>query len=218
MKFLFYLALLIFTVNSHANNERPPWQDHTVFAINKEEPHATLFPFRSEQAALLNDKNNSAHFMLLNGIWKFDWQRSPSNKPEGFEKPNFDDSNWGTIPVPANWEIEGYGCPIYLDERFPFTTTWPDAPTDYNPIGSYRKSFELPEHWQNKQVFIHIGAAKSSLDIWLNGKKVGFSLGSNTPAEFNLTPYLKAGKNLIALQIRRWSDASYLESQDMLRI
>lgn len=218
MKFFFYLALLTLTLNSYANNKRPPWQDHTVFAINKEEPHATLFPFRSEQAALLNNKDNSAHYMLLNGIWKFDWQRSPSDKPKGFEKPSFDDSNWGTIPVPANWEIEGYGYPIYLDERFPFTTTWPDAPTDYNPIGSYRRSFELPEHWQNKQVFIHIGAAKSSLDIWLNGKKVGFSQGAKTPAEFNLTPYLKAGTNLIALQIRRWSDASYLESQDMLRI
>lgn len=218
MKFFFYLALLVISINSYAKNERAPWQDHTVFAINKEEPHATLFPFRSEQAALLNDKNNSSHYMLLNGIWKFDWQRSPVDKPKGFEQPSFDDSNWGTIPVPANWEIEGYGYPIYLDERFPFTTTWPDVPTDYNPIGSYRKSFDLPEHWQDKQVFIHIGAAKSSLDIWLNGKKVGFSQGSKTPAEFNLTPYLKAGRNLIALQIRRWSDASYLESQDMLRI
>ncbi len=218
MKIFFYLTVSLFTLTSLASEVRPPWQDHTVFAINKEAPHATLFPFRSEQAALINNKTSSSHFMLLNGIWKFNWQRNPNNKPEGFEQQGFDDSSWGTIPVPANWELEGYGYPIYLDERFPFTTTWPDAPTKYNPIGSYRKTFELPEHWRDKQVFLHVGAAKSSLDVWLNGSKVGFSQGAKTPAEFNLTPYLRQGENLVALQIRRWSDASYLESQDMLRI
>lgn len=219
MKVCFFsLMSLVLSFASTGQTQREPWQDHQVFAINKEPGHATLFPFRTEQAALIGNKEQSRHFMLLNGIWQFDWQKSPANRPLGFEQPDFDDSHWGTIPVPANWEIEGYGHPIYLDERFPFTTTWPDAPRDHNPIGSYRKQFTLPKHWQNKQVFIHIGAAKSSLDIWLNGKKVGFSQGSKTPAEFNLTPYLNQGSNLLALQLRRWSDASYLESQDMLRI
>ncbi|MCJ8273202.1 MAG: DUF4981 domain-containing protein, partial [Psychrosphaera sp.] len=110
------------------------------------------------------------------------------------------------------------GYPIYLDERFPFTTTWPDVPTDYNPIGSYRKPFKLPASWQNKQVFLHVGAAKSSLDVWLNGEKVGFSQGAKTPAEFDITKFVSQGDNLLAFQIRRWTDASYLESQDMLRI
>ena len=113
------LALALFSLTSFADEARPPWQDHTVFAINKEAPHATLFPYRSEQAALIDDKSASAHYMLLNGIWKFDWQRNPNHYPKGFEQNNFDDSQWGTIPVPANWEIEGYGHPIYLDERFP---------------------------------------------------------------------------------------------------
>lgn len=201
-----------------AEGKREPWQNHQVFAINKLPPHSTLFPFQTPQAALINNKAQSSNFMLLNGLWKFDWQRSPADKPKGFEQISFDDTHWSTIPVPGNWETKGFGYPIYLDERFPFTTTWPDAPTDYNPIGSYRKAFQLPKSWQNKQIFLHIGAAKSSLDVWLNGKKVGFSQGSKTPAEFDITDYVNKSNNLLALQIRRWSDASYLESQDMLRI
>lgn len=197
---------------------REPWESHQVFSINKEQPHATIFPFLSRDAALTIKKEQSSNFLLLNGLWKFDWQRSPKNKPEGFELVNFDDKNWSQIPVPGNWETEGFGYPIYLDERFPFKTSWPDAPKEYNPIGSYRKKFNLPDSWQGKQVFLYVGAAKSSLDVWLNSEKVGFSQGSKTPAEFDLTDYLSNGNNLLAFQIRRWSDASYLESQDMLRI
>ena len=214
----FSVVVTLFATNSVAKQEREPWQDHQVFAINKLDPHASLFPYQSRDAALVDDKSQSSNYLLLNGLWKFDWQRSPVNKPKGFENKAFDDSTWSQIPVPGNWEVEGFGYPIYLDERFPFDTTWPDAPTDYNPIGSYRKPFNLPTAWQNKQVFLHVGAAKSSLDVWLNGEKVGFSQGAKTPAEFDLTPYLSKGENLLAFQIRRWTDASYLESQDMLRI
>lgn len=214
----FTLAVTLFTASLFAEQTREPWQDHKVFAINKLAPHASLFPFASNEAALLDNKQQSSRFILLNGLWQFDWQRSPKNKPQGFEQLSFDDSMWSQIPVPGNWEVEGFGYPIYLDERFPFSTTWPDVPTDYNPIGSYRKKFNLPSHWQGKQIYLHVGAAKSSLDVWLNGKKVGFSQGSKTPAEFDLTPYLNNDDNLLAFQIRRWTDASYLESQDMLRI
>jgi len=203
----------------YANAEtREPWENNEIFAINKEAPHATLFPYQSVYESLNNVKEQSNNYLLLNGLWKFDWQRSPADKPVNFEKANYNDEKWSQIPVPGNWETEGFGYPIYLDERFPFTTTWPDAPKDYNPIGSYRKPFTLPSSWKDKQVFLHVGAAKSSLDVWLNGKKVGFSQGSKTPAEFDLTVYLKTNKNLLAFQIRRWTDASYLESQDMLRI
>ncbi|MDO6427001.1 glycoside hydrolase family 2 TIM barrel-domain containing protein [Thalassotalea sp. 1_MG-2023] len=208
----------LFATSASANEVREPWRDHTVFAINKLEPRASLFPYQSEQAALVDLKEQSSNFMLLNGLWTFDWQRSPNDAASDFHLSDFDDTHWGTIPVPGNWEIEGYGYPIYLDERFPFSTKWPDVPTDYNPIGSYRKPFTLPESWKNKQVFLHVGAAKSSLDVWLNGEKVGFSQGAKTPAEFNLTPYLQDNENLLAFQIRRWTDASFLESQDMLRI
>ncbi len=209
---------LAFVSSNLAAAEREPWQNHQVFSINKLPPHSTHFPFQSKQAALVNNKAENSNYLLLNDLWKFDWHRSPINKPKNFQRPNFDDSNWTTIPVPGNWETKGFGYPIYLDERFPFTTTWPDAPTDYNPIGSYRKPFQLPASWQGKQVFLHVGAAKSSLDVWLNGEKIGFSQGSKTPAEFDITNYVNSGDNLLALQIRRWSDASYLESQDMLRI
>lgn len=210
--------LALFSAFSSATSSREPWQDHQVFATNKEAAHVTFFPFQSSYAALENDPQASNNFLLLNGLWKFNWQHSPKDKPQDFELATYDDSTWDEIPVPANWEVEGFGYPIYLDERFPFTTTWPDAPVDYNPIGSYRKPFTLPKSWQDKQVFLHVGAAKSSLDVWLNGQKIGFSQGSKTPAEFDLTNYLQQNENLLALQIRRWSDASYLESQDMLRI
>lgn len=212
------LTLILVTQLSVQATNLEPWENHQVFAINKQAPRATLFPFESAQAALVNNKNQSGNYLLLNGLWKFDWQRSAQDKPTGFQQHNFDDSHWSVIPVPGNWEAEGFGYPIYLDERFPFTTTWPNVPKEYNPIGSYRKPFTLPKSWQDKQVFLHIGAAKSSLDVWLNGKKVGFSQGAKTPAEFDITNYLHENDNLLALQIRRWTDASYLESQDMLRI
>lgn len=212
------MLLLCIASSVAASQNREPWQDHTVFGINKLEPRASAFSYQSAFAALADIKENSRRFMSLNGQWSFDWQKSPADKPNGFEQPGFDDSTWGRIAVPGNWEVLGYGYPIYLDERYPFTTTWPDVPTDYNPIGSYRKSFVLPYSWQGKQVFLHVGAAKSSLDVWLNGRKVGFSQGAKTPAEFDITRFVKNGDNLLALQIRRWSDASYLESQDMLRI
>ena len=211
------IALVLSIHTSAKAKSLEPWENHQVFSVNKEAPHATKFSFKSKQAALINDKSNSSNYMLLNGLWKFNWQRSPKNKPKGFELNNFDDTNWSVIPVPGNWETEGFGYPIYLDERFPFTTTWPNVPKEYNPIGSYRKPFTLPKAWQDKQIFLHIGAAKSSLDVWLNGKKVGFSQGAKTPAEFDITKFVQS-ENLLALQIRRWTDASYLESQDMLRI
>ncbi len=217
--FIILLSLLSLTslANSLLDGPRQPWENHQVFAINKQTPHVSAFPFSSVEQALINNKETNENFLNLNGLWKFNWQKSPTDKPAGFELNSYDDSQWSTIPVPGNWEVEGFGYPIYLDERFPFTTTWPDVPKDYNPIGSYRKGFVLPKSWQNKQVFLHIGAAKSSLDVWLNGQKVGFSQGAKTPAEFDITEYLQQD-NLLALQIRRWTDASYLESQDMLRI
>lgn len=221
MRLFIYIVLIssILATSFHTNaNTREPWENHEVFAINKLAPHATLFPYQSMNESLTNVKEQSSNFLLLNGLWKFDWQSSLKNKPLGFEKLNFNDENWSQIPVPGNWETEGFGYPIYLDERFPFATTWPDAPKGYNPVGSYRKPFTLPSSWKNKQVFLHVGAAKSSLDVWLNGEKVGFSQGSKTPAEFDITAYLKADENLLAFQILRWTDASYLESQDMLRI
>jgi len=192
--------------------------DQTVFAINKLKPHADFFAYESEELATQNILENSMRFNSLNGDWKFHWVRSPKDRIQNFYDTQLDDSEWKTIPVPSNWEVEGYGHPIYLDERYPFTTTWPDAPEDYNPVGTYRHTFNIPEDWPTKDIILHFAGAKSAMYLYINGNFVGYSQGSKTPAEFNITDFVKPGENLLAIQMYRWSDASYLESQDMLRM
>lgn len=193
-------------------------QNHKVFGENKELPHASLFPFSITDNATQDAKEQSPWFQSLDGNWKFNWVRRPSDRPMGFEATDYDDTNWQDFPVPANWEVHGFGYPIYLDEKYPFETSWPNTSADYNPVGSYRHQFTIPEDWEGREIFLHFGAVKSALYLWINGKKVGYSQGSKTPAEFNITPYLKWGENTLAVQIYRWSDASYVESQDMLRL
>ena len=189
--------------------------NHQVFEDNKLVPRATFFAFENSD---ITNKENSQRFYDLNGEWKFNWVKDPKQRPTTFQHQEFDDSDWGTIPVPSNWELEGYGHPIYLDERYPFTTKWPNAPTDYNPVGTYRKKIVIDKAFLSEDIILHFAGAKSAMYIYINGEYVGYSQGSKTPAEFNVTRFLKEGKNLIALQMFRWSDASYLESQDMLRM
>lgn len=189
--------------------------NHEIFEENKLAPRATYFGFETSD---ITDKSQSKRFLNLNGPWKFSFTKDPKERPTTFQNINYDDSAWGTIPVPANWEVEGYDHPIYLDERYPFTTKWPDAPNDYNPVGTYRKEIALTKEFLTEDVILHFAGAKSAMYIYLNGKYVGYSEGSKTPAEFNITKYLKTGKNVLALQMFRWSDASYLESQDFLRM
>lgn len=216
MKYLFTtLSILVLAVSIAAQNHH---ENHQVFGINKEAPHAQLFPYENEQLAWQGKMEQSKRFLSLNGLWKFHWVRDPADKPEGFEQVKYDDREWVDFPVPGNWEVHGYGYPIYLDEKYPFTTTWPKVPEQYNPVGSYRRSFTVPENWEGQNINLYFGAVKSALYLWVNGKFVGFSQGSKTPAEFDVTEYVSAGENTIALQIYRWSDASYIESQDMLRL
>lgn len=189
--------------------------DHQIFEENKLPPRASYFGYES---ATISEKENSKRFLNLNGDWKFHWVKDPKQRPTTFLHTDFDDSNWTTIPVPANWEVEGFGKPIYLDERYPFTTNWPEAPKDYNPVGTYRKEVILDKDFLSEDVILHFAGAKSAMYVYINGVYVGYSQGSKTPAEFNITPYVKEGKNVIALQMFRWSDASYVESQDMLRM
>ncbi len=189
--------------------------NHKIFEENKLSPRATYFSFESLDIA---KEENSRRFLNLNGTWKFNWVKDPKQRPTTFQNVNYDDSNWNTISVPANWEVEGFGKPIYLDERYPFTTKWPDAPADYNPVGTYRKVIHLDSCFLSEDIIFHFAGAKSAMYVYVNGNYVGYSQGSKTPAEFNISKYLKKGKNLIALQMFRWSDASYLESQDMLRM
>lgn len=193
-------------------------KDHTVFGVNKLRPRADFFAYESAELAEQNVKTHSKRYISLNGNWKFQWVRSPKDRIRDFYKTDLDDSNWKTIPVPANWEVVGYGHPIYLDERYPFATKWPDAPEDYNPVGTYRHTFNIPGQWLGENIILHFAGAKSAMYLYINGRFAGYSQGSKTPAEFDITPYIQAGENLLALQMYRWSDASYLESQDMLRM
>lgn len=193
--------------------------NHEVFEENKLRPHADFAPFESLESARSQwILGNSKRYQSLNGHWKFQWVRSPKDRLEKFYDLNVNDSLWETIPVPSNWEVEGYGHPIYLDERYPFTTSWPNAPEDYNPIGTYRHRFTVSEDWSDQQVILHFAGAKSAMYLYINGKYVGYSQGSKTPAEFDVSKFLVPGENLMAIQMFRWSDASYLESQDMLRM
>ena len=192
--------------------------DHTIFSVHKLAPHAGFFAFESEFLAENARPDSSLLYISLNGNWKFHWTAFPRERVKRFYEVDLDDTNWDTIPVPANWEVEGYGHPIYLDERYPFTTTWPDAPTDYNPVGTYRHTFSIPETWKDEQIILHFAGAKSAMYLYINGQFAGYSQGSKTPAEFDLSSLVKPGENLISIQMFRWSDASYLESQDMLRM
>ncbi len=189
--------------------------NHQIFEENKLFPRATYFSLESDTLSI---KEYSRRFLPLNGDWKFHFVKDPKQRPTTFQNVDFDDSSWTTIPVPANWEVEGYDHAIYLDERYPFTTQWPNVPTGYNPVGTYRKEIHLNNEFLSEDVILHFAGAKSVMYVYINGTYVGYSQGSKTPAEFNITEYLSKGKNLIALQLFRWSDASYLESQDMLRM
>ncbi len=222
MRILNLTFISVFLLCSCGTKER--WEkqdlhsDHTVFAVNKLPPHASFLAYETEKLAEQNIPEASQRYILLNGDWKFHWTRSPRKRVKDFYNPDLDDSHWETIPVPGNWEVEGKGYPIYLDERYPFSTSWPDAPKDYNPVGTYRHRFILPEAWSGQQIILHFAGAKSAMYLYINGQFAAYSQGSKTPAEFDLTSFLHPGENLLAIQMYRWSDASYLESQDMLRM
>ncbi len=201
-------------------NQVNDWENPKVFAINTELPRATFIPFPDLDSALKNEPKNSPWYKSLNGKWKFNWVPKPADRPLDFWKIDFDDSNWKEIEVPSNWELQGYGIPIYVNIPYEFTSNPnpPHIPHDNNPVGSYRLKFRVPDSWKDQDVFIHFGAVKSAFYLWVNGQKVGYSQDSKTPAEFKLTPYLKPGENLLALEVYRWSDGSYLECQDFWRI
>ena len=217
--------------------ESPIWEDETVFEQNKEKGHATFMPYPSEEA-MLADKSyyqtpwvqpTGANFQSLNGTWKFHFVDEPSKRPMDFYKENYDVSAWDDIPVPSNWEMQGYDRPIYANVEYPHANTPPfikarpgfnDGGKNYgiNPVGSYVRTFQVPENWNNGRTFIHFGGIYSAAMVYVNGNYVGYSQGANNVAEFDLTKYLKKGENKLAVQVFRWSDGSYLECQDMFRM
>ena len=195
------------------------WENSRIFGINKEPAHATLIPFGSKKLISRYNKD-SLYSQSLNGIWKFNWEKMPSDRPEDFYKVDFDSSNWKEIDIPSNWQMRGYGIPIYTDVKYPYSVNTKDIPSidqNYNPVGSYIRNFNIPPNWKGREIFIHFGGVKSAFYIWINGNKVGYSQGSMTPAEFNITKFLKKENNILAVEVYRWSDGSYLEDQDMWR-
>jgi len=215
------LASLIVLTLPAQNNKLPDWENPALPSLNTCLPHVTMVPYDSEAKAQQNNAEQSSLVQSLNGSWKFSFYDNPFTTPEGFFEPGFDDTGWKNIMVPSTWEVQGYSYPIYVNVSYEFFTRSPippQVPHNYNPTGCYRKDFTIPEQWKNKQVIVHFGAVKSFFYLWLNGKYLGFSKDSKTPAEFNLTPYLLPGKNTLALQVMRWNDGSYLECQDMWRM
>lgn len=196
------------------------WENPKVFNINKEEPHATFVPFPDLERFLRLKRMESPFVQSLNGRWKFSWVEKPADRPVGFFKESYDVSSWDEIEVPSNWEFQGYGTPIYVNQpyEFPGEPAPPHIPHDQNPVGSYKHSFTIPRQWEGNEIFIHFGAVKSAFYIWINGQFVGYSEDSKTPAEWNITKFLKPGRNNLALEVYRWSDGTYLECQDMWRI
>lgn len=196
------------------------WENPEVFAINKEAGRASFYSFASLEQALGFKREASPWFRLLNGQWKFNWVEKPADRPVDFYREDFDVSDWASFPVPGNWEINGYGVPIYVSAGFGFTSDPqpPAIPHDNNPVGSYRRTFELPAEWEGQRVFLHFGAVNSAMYVWVNGQKVGYSQDAKLPAEFDVTSHVRPGENTLAVEVYRWSDGSYLEDQDFWRL
>ena len=217
LRLIIFFSIFLSVVHAQQND----WENERVFAINKENPYSTFYTYGDETSAFKNEPSSSGYYMLLNGDWKFNWVRKPTDRPVDFYKENYDISAWKTIKVPSNWELKGYGIPIYINTRYEFEPKNPQppyVPEDWNPVGSYRHTFYLPENWRERQGFFHFGGVKSAMYLWINGKKVGYSQDSKTPAEFDITPYIRKGMNTLALEVYRFSDGSYLECQDFWRL
>ena len=214
------ISLLSIQAFSQENVLPPELENPKIVRIHKEAAHASLLPYSDIKLAQSLNADQSSWYLSLNGKWKFYFVEDPSKRPVDFYKENFNANDWKEIDVPSNWEIQGYGMPIYVNTHYEWTYNPdpPHVPHDINPVGSYRLYFDLPKKWEGRQVFLHFGSAKSALYLWINGQQVGFSEDGKTPAEFNITPYIRKGKNLIAAQIFRWSAGSFLECQDMWRI
>lgn len=213
-----FLAILII-VSTSVNAQDFDWQNQNIFNINKEKPHPNIVSYSNNDLAKKGDFKQSDYYKNLNGKWKFKYSSDQKLRPKDFFKTDFDVSDWDEIDVPSNWEVEGYGTPIYVNTEYPFDKH-PEPPFIKidNPVGSYKYDFTVDETWKGKSVFLHFGAVKSAAYLWINGEKVGYTQGSKTPSEWDITKYLQKGINTIALEVYRWSDGSFLECQDFWRI
>ncbi|WP_308991308.1 glycoside hydrolase family 2 TIM barrel-domain containing protein [Mariniflexile litorale] len=226
LKYLLLPILLVFACSTKhkyegiAFEEKVPhdWENPEVFRINKEAPRASFIPFKTVEEVKEDNASKSTFYTSLNGVWKFNLSNTPSERPFYFFKPDYDISDWKDITVPGNWETQGFDIPIYTNVKYPHEKTPPTIQSHYNPVGSYRKNFTISKNDLTKEVILHFGAVSSAMYVWVNGEKVGYSEDSKTPAEFNISKYITEGDNQLAVEIYRWSDASYIEDQDFWRL
>ncbi|MBQ3629821.1 MAG: DUF4981 domain-containing protein [Prevotella sp.] len=216
-----FLSLTAVIAMTATADVKPYWLDPNVNQVNREARRAAFFAYESADKAMAGDKAKSDRYLSMEGAWRFNFVKDHNLAPQSFFALTFDDSGWGTFPVPGLFEIEGYGDKIYKNMGYAWSTTFENNPPyigeTNNYTGSYRRTFELPANWQGQEVYFHVGSATSNLTVWVNGKFVGYSEDSKVAAEFNITKYLKKGRNLIAMQVMRWCDGSYLEDQDFWR-
>lgn len=222
-RFIIATAFAIATLPVFSQTFRE-WQDPAVNAVNRAPMRSEAFAFRlGEKGSGVLDRKNSSNYLSLNGTWKFNWVNDASDRPTDFWKKDFNDRNWGTMQVPAMWELNGYGDPIYVNNHYAwrnhFKTNPPEVPTEENHVGTYRREIMVPASWKGKEIFAHFGSVTSNIYLWVNGKFVGYSEDSKLEAQFDLTKYLVPGKeNLICFQVFRWCDGTYLEDQDFWRL
>ena len=227
ISFFVLVAIVIFTAcKKYSSYEGVPfeekeprdWEDPGMFSRNRQDPHATLISFSDEESALTGDEDNSPNYLLLDGIWQFHYADTPDERPYWFFKDDYDTREWYDIEVPSNWQMKGFDVPVYVNVRYPHKNNPPFIEHSWNPVGSYKRSFKIPRAWKDKEVFLNFGAVSSAFYVWVNEQPVGYFQDSKTPAEFNITKYLKRGKNSLAVEVYRWCDGSYLEDQDFWRL
>ena len=198
------------------------WHDMSVNNVNRFPVHSSFFAYESREAALRGDRAKSDNFLSIEGDWRFQWVKNADGRPTDFFRTDYDDAAWKTMPVPGNWELNGYGAPEYVNIGFAwrghFKNNPPQVPTKDNHVGSYRRTIRIPDSWDGRQVIAHFGSVTSNMYLWVNGKFVGYAEDSKSAMEFDVTPYLHKGDNLIAFQSFRWCDGSYSEDQDFWRL
>ncbi len=213
--------LLVFVTSLLSAQTFTEWRDPDVNSVNRAPMRASFFAYENEDAAHLGDKKFSERFLSIEGMWNFCWAASPEQRPTDFYRMDYNDGAWSIMPVPGMWELNGYGDPQYVNIGYPwrnqFRNNPPEVPSENNHVGSYRRWIEIPESWSGERVMIHFGSVSSCMYLWINGKYVGYSEDSKLECEFDITGYVRPGRNLVAMQLFSWCDGTYLEDQDFFR-
>jgi beta-galactosidase len=214
----FIVIILLLTIGLNVfGQDNLEWKNYRIFQVNAEHPHASFMSYKTKEEALKYTYLPSSGYQLLSGDWQFKWSSNPSERPSDFFRVNYKTTGWKTIPVPADWQLQGFDEAYYTNVSYPFSAVFPAVPEVFNPVGSYKRTFILNPKLAGKRIILHFKGVNSGFYVWLNGKKIGYSEDSKTPAEFDITSYAKSGQNDIAVEVYRWNAGSWLEDQDMWR-